>query len=107
MLLLSSLHRHDLRIASLVKPPHVRHPAAQGAGLILAHALRDGVHAAQVILQIIAAAKLFAVAAAVVVEALPVAAGDLVDGLFVALAVVGRREAFGSRAGREPAVVDL
>jgi len=90
-----SLPRLSLGVAPLVEPPHVSHPAAQGTGFILAHALRDGVHPPQVILQVVTSAELLPVAAAMTIEALPIAAGNLVDGLLMTFTVVWSRKSFG------------
>ena len=59
------------------------------------------------ILEVVAPTELLAVASAVIVQTLPVASGDLVDGFFVSLPVVWRCEPFGSGARRKSAVVDL
>jgi hypothetical protein len=64
-------------------------------------------HSLQVIFEIITPAELFAVATAVIVKALPVAPGDFMDRLFMALSVIRGCKSFSSRARRESAVVDL
>lgn len=91
----------------LFESPLVRQTTPPDICIALTHTIRDGVHASEVIFQVVSATELFAVTAALAVHALPVLTGDLVNTLFMAFAVVGCSKSLRSWAVAEAAVMNF